>query len=124
MDDTAGAAGVGVILIIYLAIIIVLIAAMWKIFTKAGKPGWAAIIPIYNMIVWLQIVGRPLWWIILLFIPLVNIVVAIIVTVDLAKSYGKGVGYALGMIFLGFIFYPMLGFGGARYQGPSAASAS
>lgn len=99
---------------------VILIASMWKIFTKAGQPGWAAIIPIYNYYIMLKVVGRPGWWIILLFIPLVNFVVALIVTYDLAKAFGKGMGYFLGLLFLGFIFYPMLGFGGAQYRGAAA----
>ena len=100
------------------------IVAMWKVFTKAGKPGWAAIIPIYNAYVLLKIAGRPGWWLILFIIPLVNIVVAFIVFVDVAKSFGKGA--AFGIFLLGFfsiIGYAILGFGNASYQGPAAARA-
>jgi len=97
-----------------------MIASMWKIFTKAGKPGWAAIIPIYNLIVLLEIAGKPLWWFILMLIPFVNIVVFIMVLVSIARNFGKGVGFAIGMLLLPFIFYPMLGFGDARYA-PVAA---
>ncbi|MEK6770141.1 MAG: DUF5684 domain-containing protein [Pseudomonadota bacterium] len=107
-------------LLIYLAVFIFLIASFWKVFTKAGQPGWASIIPIYNFIVMLQIVGRPWWWILLLLIPIVGIVIAIIVSIDMAKSFGKGVGFGIGLALLGIIFYPILGFGGAKYQGPSA----
>ena len=110
-------------LLFWLVLGVLVIAAMWKLFTKAGKPGWAAIIPIYNFIVLLEIVGRPVWWVILLFIPFVNFVVDIILMIDLAKSFGKSTGYAIGMIFLPFIFLPMLGFGSAQYMGPSAAVA-
>ena len=106
--------------VIYCAVLIFMIATMWKIFTKAGKPGWASIIPIYNIIVWCQIVGRPAWWVIL-FIVCAPIV-AIILCIDLAKSFGKGVGFALGLIFLGIIFFPILAFGSAQYQGPAAAT--
>ncbi|MFP4527309.1 MAG: DUF5684 domain-containing protein [Candidatus Kapaibacterium sp.] len=107
--------------IIWLAIVVLMIAGMWKIFEKAGKPGWAAIIPIYNMIVLLEIIDRPLWWIILLFIPIVNIVFGILITIELAKSFGKDMAYAIGMILLPFIFYPMLGFGDAQFEGASHA---
>lgn len=107
--------------LVFLAITIFFIATAWKINTKAGKPGWACLVPIYNVIVMLQIVGRPLWWIVLLIIPLVNLVIAIIVVVDLAKSFGKSVGFAMGMLFLGFIFYPILAFGSAQYVGPAGA---
>jgi hypothetical protein len=106
--------------IIGLLIALVVIVAMWKVFTKAGQPGWASIIPIYNVYIWCKIVGRPGWWVILLFIPLVNFIIAIILCIDLAKSFGKGVGFGLGLAFLGFIFWPILGFGSAQYQGPSA----
>lgn len=102
----------------YIALIVFIIAAAWKVYAKAGKPGWAAIVPIYNVIVLLEIVGRPLWWIVLFLIPLVNIVVAILVAIDLAKAFGKSAGFGLGLAFLGFIFYPILGFGSATYQGP------
>jgi hypothetical protein len=107
-------AGVG---IVYLAIIILMIAAMWKIFTKAGKPGWAAIIPIYNTIVLLEVVGKPIWWFLLMFIPVVNFIILIIVDLELAKKFGQSTGFAIGLILLPVIFYPILGFGGSRYQG-------
>jgi hypothetical protein len=109
----------GVILLCIFAVAVVTIAGMWRVFEKAGKPGWAAIIPIYNLIVLLEITGRPIWWIFFFLIPLVNFVFGIIVNIDLAKSYGEGVGFALGLTFLGFIFYPILGFGSAKYLGPA-----
>jgi len=98
------------------------IAGMWKAFEKAGKPGWAAIIPIYNTIVMLEIADRPLWWILLLFIPIVNIVIAIIVSIDIAKGFGQGAGFGVGLALLGFIFWPILGFGNAQYVGVEAAT--
>jgi Family of unknown function (DUF5684) len=107
--------------IIPLAIIVFVIVALWKVYAKANKPGWAAIIPIYNIIVLLEIVGRPLWWIILMLIPFVNIVIMIIVAIDLAKSFGKGTGFGIGLALLGIVFYPILAFGDAQYQGPAAA---
>lgn len=103
-----------------LALGIVVLVAWWKIFTKAGKPGWAAIIPVYNIIVLLEITGRPIWWIALYLIPLVNLGIAIVVNIDLAKSFGKSAGFGVGLVLLSFIFYPILGFGDARYLGPSA----
>jgi hypothetical protein len=107
-------------LIVGLLIAVIVIAGMWKIFTKAGQPGWACLIPIYNIYVLCQIVGRPGWWVILMFIPFVNFIIGIILCIDLAKSFGKGVGFGLGLIFLSFIFYPILGFGSAQYVGPVA----
>lgn len=123
MNESGGGGVAGlIIMVIYLAILILMIAGCWKVYVKANKPGWACIIPIYNVIVWLEITGRPIWWIILLFIPFVSIVMVFIVCIDLAKSFGKGGGFGVGMAFLPFIFLPMLGFGSASYQGPSAKS--
>ena len=106
--------------IFYLAFTILILAAWWKIFTKAGQPGWACIIPIYNLYVWCKIVGRPWWWILLMLIPFVNFIIAIILLIDLAKSFGKGVGFGIGLLLLSVIFFPILGFGSAQYQGPTA----
>ena len=100
-----------------MAIAIFVLVAMWKVYQKAGKPGWAAIIPIYNIIVWLRIAGRSGWWIILLLIPIVGAVIAIVVSIDLARKFGKGAGFGLGLAFLGFIFYPILAWGSAEYSG-------
>lgn len=120
--DAGGAIGmlVGLLcqLVIFLGITLPTIAGMWKVFVKAGKPGWAAIVPIYNWIVLLEIVGRPIWWIVLLLIPCVGIVIAILVCIDLAKSFGKEAGFGVGLALLFFIFFPILGFGDAKYRGP------
>jgi uncharacterized membrane protein YhaH (DUF805 family) len=102
--------------IICLAVIVFYIATMWKVFEKAGKPGWASIIPIYNTIVLLQISGKPGWWVLLYFIPVVNIVIAVIATLGLAHNFGKGTGFAIGLMLLGFIFLPILAWGDAQYQ--------
>jgi hypothetical protein len=119
----AAAAGIaGAMGLVWLALLVLMIAALWKIFVKAGEPGWAAIIPIYNLVVLLKIVGRPVWWIVLFLIPFVNLIMGFIVAFDLAKVFGKGAGFALGMIFLFPIFYPILGFGSAKYQGAPAAA--
>src|SRR6266478_3288340 len=97
-----------------------LVVAMWKVFTKAGQPGWASIIPIYNLYIWCKIVGRQWWWILLMLIPFVNFIVGIILCIDLANSFGKGAGFGIGLALLGIIFWPILGFGSAQYQGPAA----
>ena len=102
--------------ILFLAIFIAVIAGFWRVFTKAGKPGWASIIPIYNAIVLLEIAGKPLWWIILFFIPVVNIIMAVIVCLAVAKNFGKSDAFGIGLALLGFIFFPILGFGDAQYQ--------
>lgn len=113
-----------VLILIYVAIIVVVIAGFWQVFTKAGEAGWKSIIPIWNILVLLRIIGRPWWWILLLLIPLVNIVFSLIVSLDVAKSFGKGNGFGVGLWILGFIFYPILGFGSATYQGGGPGVAS
>ena len=97
---------------------IVQFAAMWKVFTKAGQPGWAAIIPIYNVYIMIKIGGKPSYWLLFLLIPIVNIVIIIRTFNMISKSFGKDEGFTAGLIFLGFIFWPILGFGPARYLGP------
>ncbi len=106
-----------IILFIELAIFVLIIAGMWKVFTKAGQPGWAAIVPIYNIIVLLQIGGKPVWWVLLFLIPVVNIVIAVLVGIAIAKNFGKSDAFGVGLGLLGFVFYPILGFGDAQYQG-------
>ena len=106
--------------IVYIAVIVFMIASLWIVFTKAGHPGWAAIIPIYNAYILILIAGKPGWWLVLLFVPFVNIVIEIIVALAVAKNFGKGTGFGIGLIFLPFIFYPILAFGPATYQ-PEAA---
>ena len=114
-SNATGITGI-ITLIIPLAIIIFIITAMWKVFTKAGKPGWAVLIPFYNFYILLKIAGKPGWWLILLFIPIVNIIISIIAAIGIATNFGKGVGFAIGLFLLPFIFYPILAFGSAEYQ--------
>lgn len=97
------------------AFVILIIVSTWKVYTKAGKPGWAAIIPIYNVIVLLDIVKKPFWWVVLLCIPIVNLIVSLLIYIELAKVFGKEVGFGLGLLFLQFIFMPILAFGDSRY---------
>ena len=111
--------GTGTILF-YLAIVIVMIIAEWKIYQKGGQPGWAVLIPFYNIYVLLKLVGRPGWWLLLMFIPVVNFIIGIIVINDLSKSFGQGVGFTLGLIFLSPIFILLLAFGDYKYIGPGA----
>jgi hypothetical protein len=115
--STSGNAPGPVFWICEAAFILLIVASMWKVFSKAGQPGWAAIIPIYNIYVMCKVAGRPGWWLLLMLIPFVNLIVAIILNVDIAKRFGKGIGFAIGMILLPFIFWPILGFGSAQYQG-------
>ncbi|MFO1482298.1 MAG: DUF5684 domain-containing protein [Verrucomicrobiaceae bacterium] len=103
--------------LIMLAVFVIVLAAWWKIFTKAGEPGWACLIPIYNIIVGLKIAGKPWWWLFLCIIPVVNFIIGILVCLGLAKNFGKGGGFAVGILLLGFIFIPILAFGDAKFVG-------
>lgn len=122
-DDGSGAILGGTL--VYLCcvgiLLLLIVASFWKIFVKAGQPGWAAIIPIYNNYIMQQIVGREVWWLIFLFIPGLQIVWSIVIGLDLAKSFGKETLWGVGLILLPFIFYPLLAFGDAQYQGPKKA---
>lgn len=101
------------------ALVVTVVADMWKTFTKAGQPGWGVLIPIYNAYLLTQIARKPGWWVLLLLIPIVNIVVNAIVSIGVAENFGKSTGFGLGLFFLPFIFYPVLGFGEAAYAGRS-----
>ncbi|MEY3051689.1 MAG: hypothetical protein RLY31_1474 [Bacteroidota bacterium] len=104
----------------------VFIASVWRIFEKAGQPGWAVIVPIYNLLVLLRIVGKPWWWLFLMIIPYVGLIWSIWTTNLLSKKFGKDEGFTVGLILLPVIFYPLLAFGDAQYQGhqPAASGAS
>lgn len=100
-------------------LVIITIAAQWRIYEKAGKPGWAAIIPIYNIIVLMEIIGKPWWWLLLLLFPPTTLIFAIWSINLLSKSFGQGVGFTIGLLLVGIIFYPMLAFGNYEYKGPA-----
>ena len=120
-EAAAAAAAVGIVMvIIVIVLVLTMVISMWVLFQKAGKPGWAAIIPIYNLVVMLEIIGRPIWWIVMMFIPLVSIVFSILIYIDLCKSFGKSPALVVGLIFLPFIFFPYMAFT-SEYQGPAAA---
>ena len=120
--DTAALLGtLAVFGIIGLIFAVVGIIVMWKVFTKAGQPGWASIIPIYNLYVLTQIGGRPGWWTILLLIPGVNVIVFAILSIDIAKSFGKDAVFGVvGLWLFSIIGFAILAFGGAQYRGPAA----
>ena len=122
--NTAADGGIlGTMLLLIGAVYLVLFVATWKIYTKAGRPGWAALIPIYSTVVFCQICGRSGWLTLALMIPGVNVIVSIMLTVDLARVFGRGTGFMLGLIFLSPIFFPILAFGSSRYVGrPSGRS--
>ena len=103
-------------LLFFLAGWLVLIIGVWKVFVKGGQPGWACLVPIYNLYCIIKIAGKEWWWLLLSLVPLLNIAVVIVLAVAVAKNFGKGGGFALGLILLPWIFYPILGFGAAKYQ--------
>jgi hypothetical protein len=103
--------------LIPLAILIFMIVSLWKVFSKAGEPGWVAIIPILNVYYLLKVAGKPGWWLILCFIPVLNLIPAILAPLGVSERFGKGVGFGIGLLFLPFIFYPILAFGSAQYGG-------
>ena len=109
----------GIFFVSYAAILVLMIISLWKIFTKAQKPGWAVLIPFYNILVLLEIVGKPWWWLLLMLIPFVNIVFAIWMVNLLSKSFGHGEGFTIGLILLSVVFYPILGLGDSKYIGPA-----
>jgi hypothetical protein len=119
--SSGAGAGIAVGSVVYLAVIVFEIAALWHVFTKASEAGWKAIIPIWNTLIVLKISGRPWWWILLFIIPIVNFIVYVIVYYNLAKSFAKSGGFAVGLILLPFIFIPILGFGSSQYAEPYAA---
>jgi hypothetical protein len=104
---------------------IVYLVALWKIFTKAEQPGWASLIPYYNIYVMLKIVGRPWWWLLLLLVPFVNLVALVLLTIDLAHSFGRSTTFGVVLLFFfSAIGILILGFGNSRYVGPAAASST
>lgn len=128
-DELGGAAAGllalgGTMMLLMMAVMVVVIVGFWKVFEKAGQPGWAAIVPIYNAYILLKIAGRPGWWILLFMIPFVNFAIAIIVAIDVAKSFGQSAAFGIVLLLLlGGIGYLVLGFGNYRYVGPAALGA-
>jgi hypothetical protein len=110
-------AGIGMgIMLVYFVVLLLWVAGLWKIFVKAGEPGWAAIVPIYNLFVLAKIAGKPMWWGVLMLIPFVGIIIFIIACIALAERFGKGAGFGVGLGLLSPIFFPILGFGDATYR--------
>ena len=136
MNDGALGALFAVYLIFMIAIYVVTVVGLWKMYVKAGRPGWAAIIPIYNWWVWVEMIGRPRWWfwalvasVLLSWIPVVGVILGILMFVlylmgclDMAKAFGRGAGTGIGLWLVPFVFAPILGFGDAQYLGPVASS--
>lgn len=127
-SSSSGGSGGGIIgalfglvfFVIWMGLLVIILASLWKVYAKAGQPGWAGIVPIYNLYVLTIIIGRPWWWLLLCLIPFVNFIVIIIMMIDLAKSFGKEALFGVGLALLGIVFFPILAFGSAQYQGPKA----
>ncbi|MEO9532122.1 MAG: DUF5684 domain-containing protein [Crocinitomicaceae bacterium] len=117
------------LIIVFIAIIVLMIVSTWKVFEKAGKPGWAAIVPIYSTIVMVQVSKKPMWWAAILLLggiipvvgPIAALVGGVIINMAIAKAFGKSEGFGVGMALLGLIFWPMLAFSDATYEGEAAA---
>ncbi len=107
-----------------IALVVLMIASMWKIFEKAGKPGWACIVPIYSQLVLLEIVKKPWWWILLMIIPYVGMIWGIWSINLLVKKFGKTEGFTVGCVFLPFVFFPILAFGDNEFQGEKTEESS
>ncbi len=99
-----------------LAIGLLMLISLWRVYTKAGQPGWACIVPFYNFYILCKIGQKPGWWWILLFIPIVNWIIALIVKLGVSQNFGKGSGFGVGLWLLPIIFYPILAFGDAQYR--------
>ena len=119
-----GSGSGGIELFITLALTVLVFAGFWKTFEKAGEPGWAAIIPIYNLYVLVKISGNAWWWVILFFIPLINLLATVKISINLASKFDRGVLFGLGLALLSFIFYPILGFGGSQYRDTAQSAES
>lgn len=120
-SDAAAAAMMIPMMMFYIAIFVLAVAGMWRVFSKAGRKGWYALVPIYNSMVLAEIVGRPGWVGLLNLVPFLNIYINVILALDIAKSFGKDTTFGVLTIFFPFVTYPILGFGSAKYQGPAAA---
>ncbi len=124
-STSGGGAAFGVLMLVYLAVFIIAVIALWKVFVKAGQPGWGAIIPIYNIYLLLKVAGRPGWWLLLMLIPFVNFVISIVVSVDIAKRFGQSALFGvIALWFFSIIGYLILGFGDAKYIGGDGAAAA
>ncbi len=119
--ETSGSISVGAFFLWFVVFYAIAVIPYWVIFTKAGLPGWPALIPIYSTFVLLKVVGRPGWWLLLFLVPFLGFVIYIILMNDLSKSFGHGVGFTLGLIFLSLIFFYVLAFGSSTYRGPAGA---
>jgi len=112
---------IGIVLaVVWLGFILLMLVSGWKVYAKADQPGWGALVPIYNLILMCKIAGKPGWWVLLCFIPVVNFIIAIMLMLGLAKNFGKSTGFAIGLILLAPIFLPILAFDNSKYVAATA----
>jgi hypothetical protein len=109
-------------IIFFLVVLIIVLVGIWKMYEKAGEPGWKSIIPIYSWVVMAKIAGKPAWWVVLFLIPIVQFYAIITMFHGISTKFGKGAGFTVGLVLLGFIFFPILGFGDAVYEGHHSGS--
>ncbi|TKX35176.1 signal peptidase I [Halorubrum sp. CGM5_25_10-8B] len=119
-----GTSSTNIELFVTLGLIILIFAGLWKVFEKAGKPGWAAIIPIYNLYVLVKVSGNAWYWFALFFVPVINFFATLKVSIDVAGKFNKGILFGLGLTFISFVFYPLLGFGGYQYNDATSSTES
>ncbi len=112
------AMGFVVFVLFFLCLVVFYVAAFWRILEKAGEPGWGALIPFYNVYLWVKVAGRPGWWVLLFFVPVVSFFVTLILALDIARAFAKTGGFGIGLFVLSFVFVPILGFGSSTYHGP------
>lgn len=117
MEDALAGLAMGAAIYIAIAYSLFLLIATWVIYVKAGEPGWAMLIPIYNLIVLHRMAGKPGWWVLLYFIPVVSLIIVILVYIGLAERFGQGAGFGLGLAFLAPIFFPILAYSDIEYEG-------
>jgi uncharacterized membrane protein YhaH (DUF805 family) len=119
MNDSLAWGLLGTYWLVWLAVLVFQAAVMWRLFEKAERPGWAALIPIYNAWVYCEICGKPGWWMLAMFVPLLNVVIAILLAFLLAERFGHGIGFGIGLVLLSLIFHAILAFGDSRWTPPS-----
>jgi hypothetical protein len=108
--------GIVIMIGLWLSIIVFAILSQWKVFEKAGQPGWACLVPFYNIIILLKIANKPTWWLFMFFIPIANIVFLIMMLNRISLSFGKSSGFTVGLIFLSIIFWGILAFDKSEYK--------
>ncbi len=123
VTTTSANVNYGAYFFVWVIAYIIAVIPLWVIFTKAGEAGWQALIPIWNTCVLLKVAGKPIWWIILFLIPIVNIVILILMYHGLSLSFGHGAGFTVGLFFLSLIFFYILAFSSNEYRGPAGSAA-